>query len=38
MNMETIKFSARNNSNPHPPITNITKFQTGADYSGIKIF
>ena len=38
MNTETHNFSTRNNSNPHPPITNLAKFKKGAYNSGIKNF
>ena len=38
MNMEIHNFSTRYNTNLHPPISNFTKFQKGAYYSGIKIF
>jgi hypothetical protein len=37
LNMEIHNFSTRNNSNLQQPITNVTKFQTGAYYPGIKI-
>ena len=38
MNMEIHNLNARYNTNLHPPISNLTKFQKRAYYSGIKIF
>ena len=38
MNMEIRNFNTRYNTNLHPPISNLTKFQKRAYYSGIKIF
>jgi hypothetical protein len=37
-NLEVPKISTRSSTNLHPPISNLTKFQKGAYYSGIKIF
>ena len=38
MNMEIHNFNTRYNTNLHPPISNLTNFQKGAYYSGIRIF
>ena len=38
MNMEIHNFNTRYSTSLHPPISNSTKFQKGAYYSGIKIF
>jgi len=37
-NTEIHNFNARYNIHLHPPISNLTKFQKGTFYSGIKIF
>jgi hypothetical protein len=37
-NMEIHNFNTRYYTNLHPPISNLTKYQKGAYYSGIKIF
>jgi hypothetical protein len=37
-NLEIHKISTRSSTNLHPPISNLTKLQKGAYYSGIKIF
>jgi hypothetical protein len=37
-NTEIQSFNTRYNTNLHPPISNLTNFQEGAYYSGIKIF
>jgi hypothetical protein len=38
MNMEIHNFNTKYNTNLHSPISNLTKFQKGAYYSGTKIF
>ena len=38
MYMEIHIFNTRYNTNLHPPISNLTKFQKGVCYRGIKIF
>ena len=37
-NLEVHKHDTRSGSNFHLPITNITKYQIGVHYAGIKIF
>ena len=37
MNMEIHNFNTRYNTNLHSPISNFTKFQKGAYYSGTQI-